>query len=193
MSSPISLIVGLGNPGPKYAETRHNAGFWFADEIGRRCGGTFRNDAKFHGETCRIREAGRECWLLKPGTFMNRSGQSVSSFAKYFDIPMHEILVVHDELDLDAGVARLKQAGGHAGHNGLRDIISALGGRDFWRLRLGIAHPGDSRQVVDYVLGRPSKEDAQLIDGAIDNAARELPNLLTGEFQRVMHRLHATN
>ena len=191
MSPPIALIVGLGNPGPKYAETRHNAGFWFVDELARRSGGGFRSDAKFYGESCKIYAAGRDCWLLKPTTFMNRSGQSVSSLAKYFDIPMQQILVAHDELDLDAGVVRLKQGGGHAGHNGLRDIISALGGRDFWRLRLGIAHPGDSRQVVDYVLGRPSKTDAQLIDGAIQNAACELPDLLVGEFQRAMHRLHA--
>ena len=142
MSLPISLIVGLGNPGGQYAETRHNAGFWFVDLLARKHGCVFRNESRFHGETCRIFQGSRECRLLKPATFMNRSGQAVSSLAAYFRIPPEQILIAHDELDLPPGTVRLKQGGGHAGHNGLRDIISALGGRDFWRLRIGIDRPG---------------------------------------------------
>lgn len=191
MSSPIRLIVGLGNPGAEYAETRHNAGFWLVDRLAQRHGAQFKVESRFHGQCCRICVGGAECWLLKPTTFMNRSGQSVSSLANYFKIPLEEILVAHDELDLAPGAVRLKQGGGHAGHNGLRDIISAMGGRDFWRLRIGIDHPGSARQVVDYVLGRPARDDADAIGGAIDAAEMALPEILAGEFQRVMHRLHS--
>ncbi|MEJ1298052.1 MAG: aminoacyl-tRNA hydrolase [Candidatus Sedimenticola sp. (ex Thyasira tokunagai)] len=191
MSSPIRLIVGLGNPGAEYIDTRHNAGFWFIDQLARRHGGTFKAESKFHGHCCRIRAGRHECWLLKPTTFMNRSGQSVSSLANYFKIPLEEILVAHDELDMAPGVIRLKQGGGHAGHNGLRDIMSAMGGRDFWRLRIGIDHPGNAKQVVNYVLGRPSRDDADAIAGAIDEAESAVADLLNGEFQRVMHRLHS--
>ena len=189
--SSIRLIVGLGNPGSQYEETRHNAGFWFVDLLARRHGGVFKNESKFHGQCCRIGVAGRECWLLRPTTFMNRSGQSVSSLANYFKIPLEQILVAHDELDLQPGVLRLKQGGGHAGHNGLRDIMSAMGGRDFWRLRIGIDHPGNARQVVDYVLGRPSRQDADAIGDALDEGERALENILDGEFQRAMNRLHS--
>ena len=190
-SHPIRLIVGLGNPGARYEETRHNAGFWFVDLIARRHASSFRIESKFHGQTCRIRLHGHECWLLKPATYMNRSGQSVSSLANYFKITQEEILVAHDELDLAPGVVRLKQGGGHAGHNGLRDIISALGGRDFWRLRIGIDHPGDARQVVEYVLGRPSREERSAIEEAIDESEGALGEILNGEFQRAMNRLHS--
>ncbi|MES9900656.1 MAG: aminoacyl-tRNA hydrolase [Sedimenticola sp.] len=191
MSSQIRLIVGLGNPGAEYIDTRHNAGFWFVDQLARGHGGTFKAESKFHGHCCRIHVGGRECRLLKPTTFMNRSGQSVSSLANYFKIPLEEILVAHDELDMAPGVIRLKQGGGHAGHNGLRDIMSAMGGRDFWRLRIGIDHPGNAKQVVNYVLGRPSRDDADAIAGAIDEAESAVADLLNGEFQRVMHRLHS--
>ena len=191
MSLPILLIAGLGNPGTQYTETRHNAGSWFVDLLARRHGGVFRNETRFHGETCRIGLGGRDCRLLKPTTFMNRSGQAVSSLAGYFRIPPEQILIAHDELDLPPGTVRLKKGGGHAGHNGLRDMISALGGRDFWRLRIGIDHPGDSRQVVNYVLGRPSRDDAAAIEDAVDRAADTLPEILSGEFQKAMHRLHS--
>jgi len=190
-SQSIRLIAGLGNPGLQYQQTRHNAGFWFVDSIARRYAGCFRVDAKFHGEICRVRVAGQACWLLKPGTFMNRSGQSVSSLASYYKIPLQQILVVHDELDLPAGSIRLKQGGGHGGHNGLRDIISATGERDFWRLRVGIGHPGDSRRVVDYVLGRPSRDDERLIRDALSRAEALLPEIIDGGFQRVMNQLHS--
>ncbi|HHH39113.1 MAG TPA: aminoacyl-tRNA hydrolase [Sedimenticola sp.] len=186
----MKLIAGLGNPGPRYQDTRHNAGFWFVDLLARRHGGNFRRETRFHGESCRIRAHGRECWLLKPDTFMNRSGQSVSSLARYFRIPPEEILVAHDELDLPAGAVRLKKGGGHAGHNGLRDIMAALGSREFWRLRIGIDRPADSRQVVDYVLGRPSRRDAEAIEAVLEAAADALPEILEGKFQRAMNRLH---
>lgn len=188
---PIRLIVGLGNPGAKYDETRHNAGFRFVDLVARRHGGIFKNESKFHGEACRVRIAGNEVWLLKPSTFMNRSGQSVSSLAKYFKISVEEILVAHDELDMVPGVVKLKRGGGHAGHNGLRDIISAMGGKDFWRLRIGIDHPGSAKQVVDYVLGRPSRDDAIEIERALDDAEGLLGRIVEGDVQKAMNLLHS--
>ncbi|MES9958229.1 MAG: aminoacyl-tRNA hydrolase [Sedimenticola sp.] len=191
-STPIRLIVGLGNPGAQYDETRHNAGFWFVDLVARRHGGMFKSETKFHGQTCRVRIDGRECWLLKPSTFMNRSGQAVSALANYFKIPIEEILVAHDELDIPAGSVRLKRGGGHGGHNGLRDIVSAMGGKDFWRLRIGIDHPGNARQVVDYVLGRPSRDDAIEIEREIARAEELLPRILAGDSQKVMNLLHTT-
>ncbi len=193
MTSPVRLIVGLGNPGARYEGTRHNAGFLLVDLLARRHGGSFKSESRFYGQVCRISLQGRECWLLRPSTYMNRSGQSVSSLASYFKIAPEQMLVAHDELDLPAGAVRLKQGGGHAGHNGLRDIISALGGRDFWRLRLGIDRPEDGRQVVDYVLGRPSREDAAALEQAVVSAAEVLPEILAGEFQRAMHRLHTVD
>ncbi|MET0047011.1 MAG: aminoacyl-tRNA hydrolase [Sedimenticola sp.] len=191
-STPIRLIVGLGNPGAQYDETRHNAGFWFVDLVARRHGGMFKSETKFHGQTCRVRIDGRECWLMKPSTFMNRSGQAVSALANYFKIPIEEILVAHDELDIPAGSVRLKRGGGHGGHNGLRDIVSAMGGKDFWRLRIGIDHPGNARQVVDYVLGRPSRDDAIEIEREIARAEELLPRILAGDSQKVMNLLHTT-
>ncbi|MET0023435.1 MAG: aminoacyl-tRNA hydrolase [Sedimenticola sp.] len=191
-STPIRLIVGLGNPGAQYDETRHNAGFWFVDLVARRHGGMFKSETKFHGQTCRVRIDGRECWLLKPSTFMNRSGQAVSALANYFKIPIEEVLVAHDELDIPAGSIRLKKGGGHGGHNGLRDIVSAMGGKDFWRLRIGIDHPGNARQVVDYVLGRPSRDDAIEIEREIARAEELLPRILAGDSQKVMNLLHTT-
>ncbi len=187
----IRLIVGLGNPGRQYEQNRHNAGYWFVDLLARRYGGDFKLDTKFHGAVCRIRVGGHECWLLKPSTYMNRSGQSVSSLAKYFKLGLSQILVAHDELDLATGEVRLKQDGGHAGHNGLRDIISAMGGKGFWRLRIGIDHPGDRGQVVDYVLGNPSRDDSMAIEKGLDEAAGLVPDILAAEYQSVMNRLHA--
>lgn len=152
----IDLIVGLGNPGSKYEQTRHNAGFWFVEEIARLKGAHFRPEAKFSGDVCKVVLEGRDIWLLKPNTFMNLSGQSVNKLASFYKIPKDNILVAHDELDLDPGVVRLKTGGGHGGHNGLRDIINHLG-KEFQRLRIGIGHPGSRDDVVDYVLHRASK------------------------------------
>jgi PTH1 family peptidyl-tRNA hydrolase len=188
----IQLIAGLGNPGPEYDRTRHNAGFWFVDALARQRGDSLRHENRFHGEAARIERDGLECRLLKPLTYMNRSGQAVSALAKFYRIPPESILVVHDELDLPAGTARLKKGGGHGGHNGLRDIISALGGNDFLRLRLGIGHPGHRDDVVDYVLRKPSREDETLIEQAIDAALGVVPLLLAGEVERAMHQLHST-
>lgn len=186
----IRLIVGLGNPGAQYEGTRHNVGFWFVDGLAARNDGVFRLESKFHGLLCRMRLGAADVWLLKPSTFMNRSGQSVAAVARYFEVMPEEMLVAHDELDLPVGTVRLKQGGGHAGHNGLRDIISLLGSRDFWRLRIGIHHPGDRQQVVNYVLNRPSREEEGGIVDALDEAERCLPDLLDGSFQKAMNRLH---
>ena len=188
---PIQLIVGLGNPGKEHELDRHNAGFWFVDLLAESFGARFREERKFNADLCRIQIGNNEVRLLKPMTYMNRSGQSIQAVCNYFKIAPTEVLVVHDELDLPAGTARLKAGGGHAGHNGLRDIVSAMDGGDFWRLRLGIDRPSDSRQVVDYVLGRPSRDDAQAIDRAVEAAADLLPEMLSGDFQRAMHRLHS--
>lgn len=190
MSPPIEMIVGLGNPGGNYEQTRHNAGFWCVDALAQRNGGVFRVEAKFQAQVCRISLAQRECWLLKPTTFMNRSGIAVAALAGFYKIPVESILVVHDELDLPPGVARLKQGGGHGGHNGLRDIIAQLG-VNFMRLRIGIGHPGDKDAVVDYVLQRPSVVDRQQIEAAMDAALTVMPDAVNGEMQRAMHSLHS--
>ena len=190
----LKLIVGLGNPGEKYARTRHNAGFWFVDEFARRHGGVFRAEAKHLGEIARIRvtaEGGAtaELWLLKPGTYMNRSGGSIASLANFYKVAASEILVAHDELDLPVGTARLKLGGGHGGHNGLRDSIAAIGA-DFWRLRVGIAHPGHKDLVLDYVLHRASSADEQAIQDSLACAADVLPVMLGQGADKAMNRLH---
>lgn len=190
MSPPIEMIVGLGNPGGNYEQTRHNAGFWCADALAQRNGGVFRVEAKFQAQVCRISLAQRECWLLKPTTFMNRSGLAVAALAGFYKIPVENILVVHDELDLPPGVVRLKQGGGHGGHNGLRDIIAQLGA-SFMRLRIGIGHPGNRDAVVDYVLQCPSVVDRQQIEAAMDTALLVIPDVVHGEMQRAMHSLHS--
>ncbi|QKI89929.1 aminoacyl-tRNA hydrolase [Thiomicrorhabdus xiamenensis] len=187
--SQIKLIVGLGNPGDKYDLTRHNAGFWFVDEVARQYGVVFRPETKFLGEAARVQSNGLDFWLLKPATFMNRSGQSISALAKFYKIPVESILVVHDELDLPPGTAKLKKAGGHGGHNGLRDTIAAMG-KEFLRLRLGIGHPGHRDQVVDYVLKAPSKSDRQLIDDASYAASKVVPELVNGQLEKAMMTLH---
>jgi PTH1 family peptidyl-tRNA hydrolase len=190
VAGTIRLLAGLGNPGPDYEGTRHNVGFWLADEIARVHGGTFRREAKFHGQVCRVAIGGRDLWLLKPLTFMNRSGESVGALCHYLKVPAHELLVAHDELDLPVGTARIKSGGGHAGHNGLRDIVSVLGSSDFLRIRIGIAHPGDRTRVVNYVLGRPSRDDEAAIRAALDEAAACLPLLLEGRLDAAQQRLH---
>ena len=186
----IRLIVGLGNPGAQYEATRHNVGFWFVDNIANASRESFRAEPKFHGELCRVVLAGSDLRLLKPSTYMNRSGQSVAAVMRYFAISPEQILVAHDELDLPVGAVRLKQGGGHAGHNGLRDTIAMLGTRDFWRLRIGIAHPGDRTQVTGYVLGRPSREDNQRLRDALTDAESVLADLVAARFQVAMNRLH---
>ena len=187
---PIKLIVGLGNPGAEYEATRHNAGFWFIDHLAAHGHQAFKSEARHHGLVCKLSLQSQVCWLLKPATYMNRSGQSVASLANYFRLTPEEILVAHDELDLSPGDVRLKTGGGHAGHNGLRDIMSTLGSRDFHRLRIGIDRPNQQGAVVNYVLGRPSRGDRELILEAIDQAIDCLDDLLPGHLQRAMNRLH---
>jgi len=189
LSARVQLIVGLGNPGREYQDTRHNAGFWFVDELARQQGASFKPDKKFHAEVVRCRLAGEECWLLKPQTFMNLSGQSVQALATFYKIPVEAILVVHDELDLDAGVARLKEGGGHGGHNGLRDIINKMGNK-FLRLRLGIGHPGDKSRVTGHVLNKVTQDDRIEIERSIDAAIRELPAIIAGDLAKAMNHLH---
>ncbi len=187
--SSVQLIVGLGNPGEKYEQTRHNAGFWFVDEVARQYGVVFRPETKFLGHVARVQSNGMDFWLLKPATFMNRSGQSIQAIAQFYKIPVESILVAHDELDLEPGVAKLKVGGGHGGHNGLRDTIAAMGNA-FMRLRLGVGHPGHRDQVVDYVLKAPSKPDFQLIEDASYQASKVIPELVLGDLQKAMHILH---
>jgi PTH1 family peptidyl-tRNA hydrolase len=189
MSAPIELIVGLGNPGSRYADTRHNAGWWFVDELASRHGGVFREQPKFFGETAEIAIAGQRLRLLKPLTYMNESGRSVAAVANFYRYAPGQLLVAHDELDLPAGVARLKVGGGHGGHNGLRDLIAALGA-DFWRLRLGIDHPGQRSEVTDYVLRRASAAEETLIRSAVAEAVDVIPMLLTQGEQRAKTALH---
>ncbi len=187
---PLRIVVGLGNPGPEHQLTRHNAGFWFVDVLARRHGGEFRDYRKYSGETARIAIDGREIILLKPTTYMNRSGLSIRQLSDFYKIPPHEILVAHDELDLPVGTVRLKQGGGHGGHNGLRDAIAHVGDA-FWRLRVGIGHPGNKAEVIDYVLTRapPAEEDSIL--EAIGTAADCLPLLIEHGAERAMTKLHS--
>ena len=187
----IKLVAGLGNPGLRYQATRHNAGFWLVDELARRQGGVFRADAKCNGDICRIDFSGHSLWLLKPMTFMNRSGQAIARLAGFYKINRPEILIVHDELDLPPGVVRLKRAGGHGGHNGLRDSILHLGGSDFLRLRLGIGRPDHGKDAVDYVLHRPSQGEQILIEQAIAESLREFPLVIAGQLEKAMHALHS--
>jgi PTH1 family peptidyl-tRNA hydrolase len=187
--TPLKLIVGLGNPGPEHALTRHNAGFWFVDALAERLGGRFRNHSRFHGDTCRVSLAGQDITLLKPMTFMNRSGMSIRALADFNKVSPGEILVAHDELDVPVGEARFKLGGGHGGHNGLRDTITHVG-PDFWRLRIGIGHPGHRDQVIDYVLHRaPAAEENRIID-AVAAALDVLPTFIEKGAERAMNDLH---
>ena len=188
---PLKLIVGLGNPGEEYARTRHNAGFGFVEELARRHGGAFRLESRHHGELARIRIGAADLWLLKPTNFMNRSGSAAQSVAAFYKASAAEILVAYDDLDLPPGVARLREGGGAGGHNGMRDVIAQLGA-DFWRLRLGIGHPGHRDKVLSYVLSRPSIEEDILIRQSIDAAADIMPILLAEGPQQAMHRLHTS-
>jgi len=187
--TPLAIIVGLGNPGPEHLLTRHNAGFWFVDALARAQGAQFRSHARYHGEVCRATLDGREVVLLKPQTYMNRSGLSARALLDYLKVPVGEMLVVHDELDLPPGTARLKLGGGHGGHNGLRDTITHCG-PDFWRLRLGIGHPGDRAQVIDYVLQRAAPADEGAIVRSIDAGLQALPVFLRDGADKAMKQLH---
>jgi len=184
---PLKLIVGLGNPGDEYARTRHNAGFWFVEELARRHGGTFRSEPRHQGELARVRIAGSEIWLLKPMSFMNRSGGPTRSVAAFYKVPVEEILVAYDELDFPAGVVKLKQGGGSAGHNGVTDLMAQLG-PDFWRLRIGVGKPPGTG--VDHVLSRPSAADERAIRECITEAADVVPTFLEQGGQKAMNRLH---
>ena len=190
-SIDLKVIVGLGNPGSKYTETRHNAGFWFIEELAREYSASFRQEKKFHGEVAKISLAGKDIWLLKPETFMNRSGLAVQSLMSFYRITADQLLVAHDEIDLPPGTAKLKTGGGHGGHNGLRDIISQLGTKDFHRLRIGVGHPGSKDQVVDYVLHNASRDDRILIDRDIDDAVSVIPDLASGTLEQAMQKLHS--
>jgi len=185
----MRLVVGLGNPGAEYETTRHNAGFWWVENLADATRASLRNEPRFHGKVARIRDNGQECWLLEPQTFMNLSGRAVSALANFYKIGPDEILVVHDELDLPPGAARLKKGGGTAGHNGLKDIARHLG-PDFWRLRIGIGHPGDRAEVANFVLRTPRQEEASLISEAIERSLAVWPSIAAGDMEKAMHRLH---
>ncbi|WP_439101899.1 aminoacyl-tRNA hydrolase [Congregibacter sp.] len=194
MPNPIQLIVGLGNPGSQYEGTRHNAGEDFARELARQAGGSFKLETKYHGELAEVFFAGHKLRVLVPNTFMNRSGKAVVALANFYKIEPSQILIAHDELDIAPGSARFKFDGGHGGHNGLRDIVPALGNRkDFHRLRIGIGHPGSAKQVSNYVLSKASPADREAIAASIDEAIRALPLLLAGDAGKAMTQLHSFN
>jgi PTH1 family peptidyl-tRNA hydrolase len=188
----IRLLVGLGNPGAEYEATRHNAGFWWIDAVAAQLRVSLQPERAHHGLVARLNRPGHEpLWLVKPMTFMNLSGKSVASLARFFKIAPREMLVVHDELDLQPGQAKIKLGGSAAGHNGLKDIHAQLGSLDFWRLRLGIGHPGVKAEVVNYVLKKPSPEHRKAIDEAIDRSLESLDLMLAGEMERAMMKVHA--
>ena len=186
MSDGIKLIVGLGNPGAEYANTRHNVGAWFVARLADQAQQTLRKENKFYGLVAKL----NRCWLLKPTTFMNESGQAVAALAHFYKIQPQEILIAHDELDFPTGKIRLKEHGGHGGHNGLRNIIQQLGTVDFYRLRIGIGHPGHKDRVTPYVLSEPSKTVRSHLITAIDMGVKIIPDLIDGKFQQAMQELH---
>ncbi|CAN7244313.1 aminoacyl-tRNA hydrolase [Duganella sp. LjRoot269] len=190
---PIRLIVGLGNPGPEYEQTRHNAGFWLVDNLANDVGARLQRETKYNALMARASVAGQEVYLLEPQTYMNRSGQSVGGLCRFFKIAPDEVLVVHDELDLMPGTVRLKKGGSSGGHNGLKDITAALGTQDYWRLRLGIGHPRTlslQQQVADFVLHRPRREDQELIEQAIAKSLLVMPQIVEGKFDAATMELH---
>ncbi|MCA1770198.1 MAG: aminoacyl-tRNA hydrolase [Halomonas sp.] len=190
--SQVRAIIGLGNPGADYEATRHNAGAWLVEAVARQTGGELRPDRKFPGLYARVQLEGQAIHLLNPTTFMNRSGGAVAALCQFYKIAPDELIVAHDELDLAPGTARFKTGGGHGGHNGLRDIISALGNeRGYHRLRIGIGHPGDAKQVTHYVLGRPGKTEHAAIEDAIGECLASLPSALSGDWAKAMNRLHS--
>ena len=188
----IKLFVGLGNPGEQYLETRHNVGFWLIDFIGQNHKLSLKNSKKYFGEFSKHNEDG-EVFFLKPSTFMNDSGKSVQALAKFYKIEPEEILVIHDELDIQPGTAKLKLGGGHGGHNGLKSIQTSLGSNNFWRLRIGVGHPGDKSKVIGYVLNKPSKIEMQLIQESIINSYKVFSYIMLGQFEKAMLNLHSVN
>jgi PTH1 family peptidyl-tRNA hydrolase len=188
----LKLIIGLGNPGAEYARTRHNAGWWFVDGIAERFGGQWRREPRWRAQLARIRIDATDVWLAKPTDYMNRSGSPVAAIAGFYQIGAADILVAHDDIDLPPGICRLKQGGGHGGHNGVRDVIAHLGA-DFWRLRFGVGHPGARDLVIDAVLDRPTAAEQLAIDAALERASAIVPLLLTEGAQKAMHRLHSEN
>ena len=192
MTEQVKLIVGLGNPGQQYEQTRHNAGADFLKQLAQQHHCSLHPEKRFHGLYGKARISGQETHFLIPTTFMNLSGQSVQSLSSYFKIPPEAILVAHDELDLPPGTARFKQGGGHGGHNGLRDIIAKFGGNKmFFRLRLGIGHPGNAKQVASFVLKKAPQNERELTQNSIDHALNSLPDLLSGNLQKAMNDLHS--
>ncbi|MEJ2801026.1 aminoacyl-tRNA hydrolase [Comamonadaceae bacterium PP-2] len=188
----IRLFVGLGNPGPEYDDTRHNAGFWWIDSLARSLGVSLSMDKGYFGLLARTTLMGQTIWLLEPQTYMNASGRSVGALARFFKIKPEEILVVHDELDIVPGQVKLKRGGGHAGHNGLRDIQAQLGTPDFWRLRLGVGHPGVKSEVVHWVLKKPSLDHRIAIDLCIDRSLKAVPDLVQGEIDKATMLIHTS-
>jgi len=186
----IKLIVGLGNPGKDYQSHRHNVGFWFVDSLANLYGGNFKKEAKFFGDATKVNIAGSGVFLLKPNTFMNASGKSISAIAKFYQIKVDEILVAHDELDLNPNTVRVKFSGGHGGHNGLRDTIKALGSKDFYRLRIGIGHPGDKSKVSGFVLHAPNKSELEPIQNSLVNALGVIEDVIKGDTEKAMRNLH---
>lgn len=187
----IKLIVGLGNPGPEYEQTRHNAGFWWVDEVARVLKVSLQMERSHFGLVARANVGGQSVWLVEPQTFMNLSGKSVGSIARFYKIAPEEVLVVHDELDLPPGEAKLKKGGGHAGHNGLRDIHAQIGA-DYWRLRIGIGHPGNRNEVANWVLKKPSPDDRIAIAQALDRCLSALPQLIAGEMDKATALIHTS-
>lgn len=190
MLHPIKLIVGLGNPGPEYSSTRHNVGAWFVEYLARTNNLKFRTEKKFHGQIASLEINENSAWLFIPSTFMNLSGQAIGALCKFYKLAPQEILVAHDELDFEPGVIRLKQGGGSGGHNGLKDIVAHLPTADFFRLRIGIGHPGDRDKVTDYVLSSPSKADKKIIEDAIEDCSVYVPEIIQGQIENVMQKLH---
>lgn len=190
--SDIRLICGLGNPGAEYERTRHNAGYWWVDAIAERARADWKKESKFAGWTARVTEGGKEFWLLKPATYMNESGRSVAALMRFYRIEPAELLVVHDELDLPPGSVKLKLGGGTGGHNGLSDIVEVLGTKDFWRLRVGIGHPGDKNRVPDYVLKKATRDEQVAIDPPFERSLDLLPKIATGRLQDAMGWLHTS-
>ncbi len=188
-SEPIQLIVGLGNPGKQYEQTRHNAGFWFVESLVSAYHGQLKNESKFQAEIATLDIAGHKVWAIKPNTFVNLSGQAVTQAAHYYKIEPESILVIHDELDLEPGTIKLKKGGGHGGHNGLRDVCEKIG-KDYWRLRVGIGHPGDRNRVSDYVLSRPGKVDEELIEDTLTKGLRNIEDIIRGDSEKAMQDLH---
>ncbi|HIF51860.1 MAG TPA: aminoacyl-tRNA hydrolase [Thiotrichaceae bacterium] len=193
MSLPVKMIVGLGNPGPEYLMTRHNAGFWFVDALANKLSLSFSQDKRSQSELCRYQSGSIDCWICKPQTYMNDSGAAVQALSSYYKIPVDQIMVVHDEIDLLPGTTRLKEGGGHGGHNGLRDIIQRMGSKDFLRLRVGVGHPGSKDKVVPFVLGRASSKEEDLIIDSFSLALEKSDQFFEDNLNKLMTELNNKN